>query len=98
MQLSEESRQLLLWSCFSIFLMLICAGSSSPLYPHYIGADASVFLTVTKGILNGKIPYIDLFDHKGPIFYWMETIGYFFGGRTGVFIPVSTIDSRSYLL
>lgn len=78
-----RQKAFLYFSC--IPLMLICSGFTSPLYPHYIGLDCSVFLIMAKGITNGKIPYIDLFDHKGPIFYLMETIGYLFGGRTGVF-------------
>lgn len=68
-----------------LLLMLFCSGFTSPLYPHYTGQDSSTFLTVSKGIVNGKIAYIDLFDHKGPVFFWMEATGYYFGGRTGVF-------------
>lgn len=74
----------LLFVC--LVFMLICAGFTSPLYPHYTGLDSSVFLTVAKGIVNGRIPYVDLFDHKGPVFYWMEAAGYFIGGRMGVFL------------
>ena len=72
--------------CFfaGIILMILCSGVTSPLYPHYTGLDSSVFLTMAKGITKGKVPYIDLFDHKGPVFYWMETVGYLAGGRTGV--------------
>ena len=72
--------------CFftGIILMILCSGVTSPLYPHYTGLDSSVFLTMAKGITDGKIPYIDLFDHKGPVFYWMEASGYLLGGRTGV--------------
>lgn len=69
-----------------LIFMLICSGFTSPLYPHYTGLDSSVFLTVAKGIVNGRIAYIDLFDHKGPVFYWMEAVGYYIGGRTGVFV------------
>lgn len=79
--------------------MLICAGFTSPLYPHYAGRDSSTFLLLARGILDGRIPYLDLFDHKGPVFYWMEALGYFFGGRTGVFflqcIPLLTIAAAS---
>ena len=66
-------------------LMLVFSGFTSPLYPHYIGVDTAVFLTVAKGFVNGKIPYAGLFDHKGPVFYLMYIIGYFIAGRTGVF-------------
>ncbi len=66
--------------------MLVCSGFTSPLYPHYNGLDSSMFLITAKGLLNGKIAYIDLFDHKGPVFFWMEALGYALGGRTGVWI------------
>ena len=67
-------------------VMLVCAGFTSPLYPHYNGLDSSMFLITAKGLLSGKIAYVDLFDHKGPVFFWMESLGYAMGGRTGVWI------------
>ena len=74
------------WLVVCFVLMLICAGFTSPLYPHYIGLDTSMLLTIAKGIVNGKIPYMDLFDHKGPVYFWIYAAGYFAGGRTGVFV------------
>lgn len=85
MKAYNKYRANLFWLITSLILMLLCAGFTSPLYPHYTGRDSSTFLVLARGILDGRIPYIDLFDHKGPVFYWMEAIGYFFGGRTGVF-------------
>lgn len=81
----KENKRFLFYFLIGSFLMLICSGYSSPLYPHYIGLDTSMFYTIAKGLLEGKIAYIDLFDHKGPVFFWLEAVGYFFGGRTGVF-------------
>ena len=37
--------------------------------------DSSVFLYIGKRMTEGKIPYLDLFDHKGPILYFIEYIG-----------------------
>ena len=34
---------------------------------------------------EGKPLYTGLYDHKGPVFFWMEAAGYYFGGITGVF-------------
>ena len=81
---SKKCKMLYVLAC--ILLMLICAGFTSPLYPHYTGLDSSMFLITAKGILNGKIPYIDLFDHKGPVFFWLESLGYACGGRIGVWM------------
>ena len=37
--------------------------------------DSSVFLYIGKRMLEGKLPYRDLFDHKGPILYLIEVLG-----------------------
>ena len=38
--------------------------------------DSSVFLYIGKQMHMGKIPYIDLFDHKGPALYFIQYLGY----------------------
>lgn len=48
--------------------MLICT-KSSPLYPINDWVDANCYMTIGRGILAGKMPYRDLFDHKGPLIY-----------------------------
>ena len=40
-----------------------------------ITEDSSVFLYIGKRMLEGKLPYRDLFDHKGPILYLIEVLG-----------------------
>ncbi len=67
-------------------LMLVFSGCTSPLYPHYNCLDSSIFILTGKGILEGKMCYVDLFDHKGPVLFWLEALGYAMGGRTGVCI------------
>ena len=37
--------------------------------------DSSVFLYIGKRMTEGKIPYRDLFDHKGPVLYFIEYLG-----------------------
>lgn len=78
--------------------MLICAGNTSPLFPHYDCLDSSMFLLTGRGILEGKICYVDLFDHKGPVFFWLEAVGYALGGRTGVWIWQSILAVADVLL
>ena len=34
--------------------------------------DSSVFLYIGKQMHAGKVPYVDLFDHKGPILYFIQ--------------------------
>ena len=84
MTMSKRKQKLLL-GLSVIPVMLVFSGFTSPLYPHYTGLDSSIFLIIARGIVSGKVPYRDLFDHKGPVFFWMEALGYYLGGRTGVF-------------
>ncbi|MEG0409061.1 MAG: hypothetical protein RR623_09320 [Bacilli bacterium] len=55
---------------FSIILITIFS-ESSPLYRLNPWGDANIFYTIGKGMTEGLIPYKDLFDHKGPILYFM---------------------------
>lgn len=85
---------LLVFACV-VATMLVCAGCTSPLYPHYACLDSSIFLTIGKGLAEGKICYVDLFDHKGPVFFWLEALGYVLGKRTGVWLLqciLATVD------
>ena len=33
--------------------------------------DPVVYLTIGNEVLHGAVPYRDLFDHKGPLTYWI---------------------------
>ena len=37
--------------------------------------DSSVFLYIGQRMTEGRVPYRDLFDHKGPLLYWIEYCG-----------------------
>jgi hypothetical protein len=60
------------------------ASPLNPLSGNISATDSSVFLTVARGILHGKLPYVDFFDHKGPLVYFIDAAGFFIGGFTGV--------------
>ncbi len=65
---------------------LLCAGlalggvivfcNTCPFFKISQGRDASVFLYIGREMLHGKIPYVDLFDHKGIILYLIQYIGF----------------------
>lgn len=60
---------------------------SSPLYPNMLpDIDSSVFQVMGKGLLENKIIYKDLFDHKGPIVYIINAIALLISDRYGLFI------------
>lgn len=65
--------------------------STSVLYPNYYGldygGDAAQFLTIGKAWAEGKVPYRELFDHKGPIIFFVDMLGFFlFGNKSGIMI------------
>ena len=37
--------------------------------------DSSAFLYIGKRMLEGKVPYRDVFDHKGPLLYLIQFLG-----------------------
>lgn len=52
--------------------------------------DSTLFMIMGKFLTDGKIPYIDFFDHKGPSIIFLEAIGQiFFKYRTGIFLVES---------
>lgn len=62
-------------------LMLIFSTSTSPLYPNEYGYDSAFFRFIGDSILKGKTIYKDIWDHKGPVFYFLQAIGALHGTR-----------------
>ena len=70
---------------FGILFVLICSYSTSPLFAAYYRGDSAQFLTIGKAWALGKIPYKELFDHKGPIIYFIDMLGFKIAGtKSGV--------------
>ena len=57
------------WSLLSALAVLLICSKSSPLYPMNDWVDVQCFFTVGRGILQGKMPYLDLYEQKGPVLY-----------------------------
>lgn len=86
--INKKKEKNILFMLLALFVtgMLFASASTSPLYPQHYGGDSAIFLLIGKGIVNGKMPYVELFDHKGPILFFAEALGYGIGGRVGVFL------------
>lgn len=70
--------------CIAGAVVLLFSFSTSPVYPKYWGSDSAQFQTIRKSWAEGRIPYIGTFDHKGPIIFWINMLGYKCLGRNGV--------------
>ena len=70
----------------AIFVYLL-SFSTSPHYPMPYSGDSPFFLTIGKYWSKGMIPYIDLWDQKGPIIFFMNMLGWIItDSRSGVFL------------
>lgn len=79
----------------SIFV-LIFSYSTSPVYGDYYSGyyseeygysgDSAQFQTIGESWLNGRVPYRDIFDHKGPIIFLIDAIGYSIKWRSGIVV------------
>jgi hypothetical protein len=75
---------LLLLFMSGIFLLFF-SKTTTPLYLEF-GTDSDMFISMGKMLLDGKVPYIDFFDHKGPVIFFIEAFGQiFFEYETGAF-------------
>lgn len=77
----------------SITFLLICT-KSSPLYRINDWYDAQCFFTVGKSMINGKIPYLDLFEQKGPLLFLLYGIASLISNNS--FIGVFVLEVISY--
>ena len=57
--------------CVVSVLMIGICSKSSPLYPMNDWVDVNCFFTVGRGIRHGLIPYLDLYEQKGPLIYFL---------------------------
>jgi len=51
----------------------------SPMFEEVPSTDSGVFLYIGEQILNGAIPYRDVWDHKPPAIYYINALGLFIG-------------------
>lgn len=69
-----------------IFILFLIIVNSSPLYKGLSEVDSSVFQVMGKGMLENKLIYKDLFDHKGPIIYIINALAILIHNKYGLFV------------
>src|SRR5687768_3404549 len=74
-----EDRRWTQRSILILFLLLasviIVALPASPRFMSFPGRDSGVYLYVASKILDGDIPYRDVWDHKSPGIYYLNALG-----------------------
>ena len=64
-------------------IIYFCSTSTSPLY-NSLGDDSAIFQAIGKGWSEGHLPYVDLFENKGPLIFLIDAIGYMIYPRSGI--------------
>lgn len=71
----------------AILYILIFSATTSPLSGEPFAGDSSMFQTIGKYWAQGSLPYVDLWDSKGPVIFFINALGYFIAGsKTGIFL------------
>lgn len=63
---------------FSFLISIVfCLAYAQSISPFSINCqdDSVIFQQMGLAILQGKIPYVDIFDHKGIVFFWIQALG-----------------------
>ena len=84
----------LLLCFFLAFVCITVCSKNSFLYAFNDWVDANAFFTMGKGFVNGLVPYLDLFEQKGPILYLIYGIGYLFSHDS--FFGIYLLEIISY--
>lgn len=75
------------------FLFVLVNSEASSSWKEVYPLDSTIFMLIGHEILQGKILYKEIFDHKGPMLFVLEAISQFFGDyRKGVFyLEITTL-------
>lgn len=70
---------------FSVVFLLLFAFNVNPYWINS-GGDSAIYQLMGQAILNGKTPYLDIFDHKGFLLYCIQALGiWLHPGHLGLF-------------
>lgn len=84
--------------CILLFILTFCLSPFSPLYRYNFSPDEVCYKTISVGLLEGKAPYRDLFDHKGPLAYLVYALGFLVSGKAnwGAWIVTYLCNAVAY--
>lgn len=67
--LTDRQTKAYLFCLFTAAALITLFSRSSFLYPFNNWADTNIYMTIGREMLRGAVPYRDLFDHKGLLWY-----------------------------
>lgn len=91
----REDKKYLVPLCIYMFLFLFFCSKMSPLYPVNEWGDINVYFNIGKSIFSGMTLYSEIFDHKGPLIFFIYGLGALVSGSS--FIGVFVLQLLSWL-
>lgn len=77
----------LLISVIASAVFVLFFSSNGTLFQDNVGTDVGIWCIIGRGILHGYIPYLDLYDHKGPLLFYIFSVAMAISeGKTGLFL------------
>ena len=70
----KNSRKDILYCLLLAVSFLFVCSKNSPIYPMNDWVDVDCIFTVGKSLNHGAVLYKDIFDHKGPVLYFLYAI------------------------
>lgn len=71
----------------AVLFVFLFSCTTSPLYEHHpfwFRGDSGIFQELGICLLQGGIPYIDLWDHKGPVLWFIQALGIWISPSWGI--------------
>lgn len=84
--ISNKNKKIGTYIILFIFALLVSLrGCTSILNnSNYFSTDVAVWMNIAEGMKDGKVIYSQMFDHKGPILYFIYFIGSLIGDKNGI--------------
>jgi hypothetical protein len=83
---------------FALLLITLCIGIFNSPYTHEPDVDVEVYRNVGMHITKGYLPYKDVFDHKGPVIFYIAALVHYFGIWGNWLFGIICAAFASYLL
>ena len=71
----------------SVLFVSFYSDTTSPFYHLSYTTDSSVYMMLGRAVVEGKLPYVDIWELKGPAIFYIEAFGYWLTySKLGIFM------------
>lgn len=78
-------------------VQLLFCQANSPLYGYNDYSDLAIYTVIGRALRNGQVLYRDVFDHKGPIFFFLSQI-FYYNETTAWIVDILTFSIQALYL